>query len=57
MSGVRFVDPPASIYRRRPLFDPGLVALLGAVLAVLCLLVLIGMLETGLGITVGDLLM
>ena len=56
MSGVRFVDPPASIHRRRPLIDPGFVALLGAVVAVLFLLVLIGVSETGLGITLGQLL-
>ena len=56
MSGVRFVDPPASIYRRRPLIDLGLVVLLGAVVAVVFLMVVMGMLERGLGITLGDLL-
>ena len=56
MSGIRFVDPPASIYRRRPLIDLGLVVLLGAVVAVVFLMVLIGMSETGLGITLGKFL-
>jgi hypothetical protein len=56
MSGVRFVDPPASIFRPRPFFDPGLLALAGAGLAVAFLMFVIGMLESGLGITLGDLI-
>jgi len=55
VTGIRFVDPPGRGLRRRPL-DPGLLALLGAALAVLLLLFLIAMLERGLGVTLGDLL-
>jgi hypothetical protein len=47
---IRFVEPPASMFRRRPLIDPGLVALVGAVVAALFLVLVILMLETGLGI-------
>ena len=56
MSGPRFVEPPASMFRRRPFIDPGLLALFGAILATLFILLLVGMLERGLGITLGDLL-
>lgn len=55
MSGIRFVDPPGRGSRRR-LLDPGLLALAGAVIAVLFLLHLLGMLERGLGISLGYLM-
>lgn len=54
MNGVRFVDPPTSMYRRRSLVGPGLLAIVGAVLAVLFLLLLLGVLAAGLGVASGD---
>lgn len=48
---ARFVDPPRSIYRApRTSIDAGLLAVFGIVLAVLFLLLLMGMLETSLGL-------
>ncbi len=55
MSGITFIDPPGRRSGPRPL-DPGLLALAGAILAVLLLLSLMAMLERGLGVTLGDLL-
>jgi len=55
MSGIRFVDPPGRVSRRRSL-GPGLLALAGAVIAVLFLMVVLGLLERGPGITLGDIL-
>lgn len=49
MSTARFIDPPASIYRRRPAIGPGLMSFVGAVVAALFLLLLLGMLEIGPG--------
>ena len=55
MSGIRFVDPPGRGPRRRSL-GPGLLTLAGTVIAVLFLMVVLGLLEQGLGIALGDIL-
>lgn len=45
-TGPRFIPPPDSIFRRRPLVDAGLLALVGAALALVFAEVLVGLLET-----------
>ena len=52
----RFVDPPASMFRRRPLVDPGLIALGGAIVALVFIFLAIAMLEDGLGVRLADVL-
>lgn len=48
MSGITFIDPPGRRSNRR-IFSTGLLALVGAILAALFLLILIGMLRGALG--------
>ncbi len=55
--GPRFIPPPDSIFRCRPLVDPGLLAVIGAPVAVVFLAVLLGLLETAFGVRVGNVLM
>lgn len=54
MNGPRFVEPPVSMFRRRPLIDPGLLALIGAIMAIVLLVALIGLLEADFGFRLGD---
>lgn len=49
MSGPRFVEPPRSLFRRRSHIDPGLIALVGASVALLFLTIIVGMLREALG--------
>ena len=53
-SGQRFIDPPAYMFRRRPLIDPGLLALIGAIIAIAFLTLMLGILEANLGFRLGD---
>ena len=53
-TGPRFVPPPRSIFRRRPLADPGLLALAGAIVALVFAALLLGLLEARLGFSLGD---
>ncbi len=55
MSGPHFVDPPAHTFRNRPLVSPGLLALVGAIVALAFLVLLIGMLEGGFKVRLDDL--
>ena len=48
MSGITFIDPPGRRSNRRT-FSSGLLALVGAIVAALFLLLLIGMLRGALG--------
>lgn len=45
MTGPHFVDPPRSLFRRRERVDPGLLAVAGAVVALLFLLIAVAMFE------------
>jgi len=53
-NGPRFIDPPVYRSRRQPLIDPGLLALIGAVIAVVFIAVMLGLLEAHLGFDLGD---
>ncbi len=55
MTGPRFVDPPAYTFRNRPWMKPGLLALVGAIVALAFLLLLIGVLEMGFKVRLDDL--
>ncbi len=54
-NGPRFLETPQFMLRRRPLIDPGLVALAGAFVALAFLMLMIGMLEVGFGVRLSDL--
>ena len=45
MIGPRFVEPPRSLFRRRERVDPRLLAVAGAVVALLVLLITVAMFE------------
>jgi hypothetical protein len=45
MTGPRFVEPPRSLFRRREHVDPGLLAVAGAVVALLFLLITVAMFQ------------
>lgn len=53
-TGPRFVEPPMHIFRRRPFIGPGALALIGAITAVVFIVVMLGLLEAGLGFRLGD---
>jgi len=52
--GPHYIPPPASIFRRRPFIDPGVLAAVAALAALLFVFVLTAMLENGLGFRLGD---
>lgn len=54
MSGRRFVNPPAHTFRRRLWISPGLLAVVGAIVAIAFLVLLIGMLEIGFDVRLDD---
>lgn len=54
-SGPRFVPLPDHMFRRRPPIDPGLLALLGAIVALVFAALLLGLLEDRIGFSLGDL--
>jgi hypothetical protein len=49
-----FIQPPESLFQRRPLIDPGLVAFVGAVAALALLFLLLGLIEVILRFRLGD---
>ena len=54
-NGPRFVPLPDHMFRYRPLVDSGLLALVGAIVALVFAALLLGLLEDRLGFSLGDL--
>lgn len=53
-NGPTFVPLPDHMFRRRPLVDPGLLALAGAIVALAFAALLLGLLENRLGLSLGN---
>lgn len=53
-NGPRFVESPRYVSRRRPFIDPGALALIGAIAAIVFIVVMLGLLEADLGFRLGD---
>jgi hypothetical protein len=49
-TGPRFVEPPRHTSRRHTSIDPGTLALIGAIVAIIFILIMAGILEAHLGL-------